>query len=233
MTKRTHIFSSIIVLAGLFLSGCGGVTLFGEAELAAPPSDRHPINVNADLVTLSLPVTYETLELTRLDEMRVRAFVSAYKRRGHGPLTISSPFGTLNSKAAINAVTEIAEIMDEEGLPHTASKMMAYRAGEDQDDAPVVLSFTRYVAEAPPCGNWTDRYTRNPKNLATPNFGCAAQHNLAVLVADPHDLIEPRGVTASDASRRDTVLGLYREGMPTGAMRDDSESAEISEVAED
>ena len=59
-------------------------------------------------------------------------------------------------------------------------------------------SYTRLTAEAGPCGLWPDdlgpaggeRYIENKPYW---NFGCATQRNLAAMVANPADLVQPRG----------------------------------------
>jgi pilus biogenesis lipoprotein CpaD len=44
------------------------------------------------------------------------------------------------------------------------------------------------------------------------NFGCAQQHNIAALVANPQDLNVPRTSTPPDAMRRSKVISDYRTG---------------------
>ena len=55
------------------------------------------------------------------------------------------------------------------------------------------------------------------------NFGCASQQNLAAQIADPRDLLSPRGVDSIDAGRRTTVLDNYRRGEPTTTAAGSSE----------
>ena len=49
------------------------------------------------------------------------------------------------------------------------------------------------------------------------NFGCSLQRNMAAQIADPRDLMQPRPMEASDASRRTTVVGKYEAGQVTQA----------------
>ena len=53
---------------------------------------------------------------------------------------------------------------------------------------------------------------RDPQNMPWPNMGCATQRNLAAMVDDPDDLVEPRGETPRPGERRDVVWGKYVEG---------------------
>ena len=44
------------------------------------------------------------------------------------------------------------------------------------------------------------------------NLGCATQRNLAAMVANPADLVQPRGEDPISTSRRTVVLDKYRKG---------------------
>jgi pilus assembly protein CpaD len=69
------------------------------------------------------------------------------------------------------------------------------------------------------------------------NMGCATQRNLAVAVANPQDLIEPRGETPRPSERRDVAWGKYVNGDMTGSKwapegKPNSEHATISDVGQ-
>jgi pilus assembly protein CpaD len=50
------------------------------------------------------------------------------------------------------------------------------------------------------------------------NLGCASQRNLAAMVENPADLVQPRGETPPYAPRRNNVLTRYTKGeSPSGA----------------
>jgi len=88
----------------------------------------------------------------------------------------------------------------------------------DADD--VRLSYIRYQAHAEACGDWSVNLASTSANHRSPNFGCATQHNLAAMVADPRDLLAPdSSVGQPDAQRRLTVLDKYRKGDPTPAAK--------------
>jgi type IV pilus biogenesis protein CpaD/CtpE len=76
-----------------------------------------------------------------------------------------------------------------------------------------------YVASQ--CGQWPEDLGVAPGNssaLNRPNWnhGCATQHNLAAIVANPNDLLHPRAEGQSDAARRQTVIARYRRGDSPG-----------------
>jgi hypothetical protein len=53
-----------------------------------------------------------------------------------------------------------------------------------------------------------------------PRAGCAIEHNLAMTVADPADLVRPRRTGRRDPMRRDAMLADYaaRETQESGAL---------------
>ena len=72
------------------------------------------------------------------------------------------------------------------------------------------------TAKAGPCGEWPEDLVANTmENRNYHNFGCATQANLAAQVANPMDLVQPRGMTPIDAEQRYLVIQDYREvGQP-------------------
>jgi pilus assembly protein CpaD len=84
-------------------------------------------------------------------------------------------------------------------------------------DTRVELGYVGYAAHTDRCGDWSENLADTGQNTPQPNFGCAVQQNVAAMVADPRDLIEPRGLGDSDAARRTTVVGKYEQGNTTAA----------------
>ena len=63
----------------------------------------------------------------------------------------------------------------------------------------------------------TDCIGRDPNTVPWPNKGCASQHNLSAIVANPEDLIRPRGETPRPSERRYMVWGKCIAGISTGS----------------
>jgi pilus assembly protein CpaD len=219
-------------LAGLALafalSACGGFNGRQDAELGV--SYTHPISVTVDDTTLTVPASRERSGLSDEDRKAIADFAGAYKERGHGPLTVSTPSGSPNTTSAMNVLVDVRDALSESGIPADKISYVPYTAAAKDGDAPVILSYKRYVAKASPCGDWSMDYDYDPSNGLPPNFGCASQNNLAAMVADPADLVQPRTMTPADADRRQTVFEKYRQGEITATQRDDHDSAAVSEV---
>ena len=89
--------------------------------------------------------------------------------------------------------------------------MSSYAASPNGDAAPIRLAYVTTKAMTSPCGEWPADLSDNTfGNRNWYNFGCASQNNLAAQVANPTDLIAPRGMTPIDATQRAKVISDYR-----------------------
>jgi pilus assembly protein CpaD len=194
---------------------------------------QFPITVEPEVATLVVQVDDGLQTLARGEDERVRAFAERWKVRGHGVMNASSPSGASNQAAAAAALAEVKSVLVANGVAEPSVQFTSYRAAEGDTKAPITLSFITYVASAPDCGkNWTDNLGWTARNQSWPEFGCSSQHNLAALVSDPRDLVEPRATDTADANRRSTVLEKYRAGVPTATPpAGNADSGNVSEVA--
>lgn len=216
---------SLVIALAASLAGCG----FNGVEQAQYDANyTHPISVEADVATLNVGVVAGQPDLVPSVRTAIKDFASAYRQRGHGPLTISTPSGSPNAGAAAVALSDVREILSENGVTNLA--YTPYRASGADDGAPLILSFKHYVAKPTACGDWSMDYAFDPANGLPPNYGCATQNNLAAMVADPADLAGPRTMTPADAERRNTVLEKYRAGESTATQRSEQDSGAVSEV---
>jgi pilus assembly protein CpaD len=101
--------------------------------------------------------------------------------------------------------------------------------------APIRISFPRVMAQAGPCGLWPEdigpSFNRDHfENQPIWNHGCSTQRNLAAMVDDPADLVQPRGETPSYTMRRTTVLEKYRAGQSPATIYPDASAGKISDT---
>ncbi|MGE0830099.1 MAG: CpaD family pilus assembly protein [Hyphomonadaceae bacterium] len=218
--------------AAALLAACAGVpkeTFDGQST--ASRADEHPIVVTQTGDRLDVAVKPADQTLSELARQDVARFAGSYARLGHGPMILSTPSGGANADAAALLAHETRMRLAENGVPYAAIAGSTYDAS-GAEDAPIVLSFTRYEAEAPACAPiYQQDLAHQSNNQAYASFGCSVQANLAAMIEDPHDLLAPREETARDSGRRDTVMDHYRAGMPTGAERSVTESITVSTVA--
>ena len=224
-----------LLVAALLLPILGGCKAGQDRHevrgwLFADPSERHPIKVSEREIGMDLNVPRGARGLSRAQLRDAHEMVGLYRREGNGALLVRAPSGGANEGAALRALDDLRVVLKREGIPGSSVAFEPYFAGADPH-APVRVSFLRYVAQAPECGDWSENLARSPKNQNYKNFGCATQNNLAAVVANPRDLIEPRGLDPRSSERRDVVWDKWLKGETTGAEKSAEETATASDVA--
>jgi pilus assembly protein CpaD len=191
-------------------------------------ADRHRIEVTQTAERVEIPVASGDEALSPGARASLRTFAGNYLRYGHGALVLSSPSGAGNADAASVVANQARMALVESGVSYAAVAGSTYDAA-GAGDAPIIVSFTRYEAQAPECAPlWEQDLGHQSNNQAWESFGCATQANLAAMVEDPADLLRPRDSDPRDSGRRDTVMEAYREGDVTHADRSSDERVSIS-----
>jgi len=193
-----------------------------SARDSVDPVQNHPITAAPSFARLKLAFTSPATGLTPQQEARFTNFVQRYLAVGNGSISISVAKGP----GADAAISYFGERLADMGVPR-AQILVGIREGED---ARVELGFITYKASLEPCGDWSANAADTSANLTMPNFGCATQHNLAAMVADPRDLVTLRTLDAADATRRTIVMQNYEKGVPTAAQKTADQSANVSGV---
>jgi pilus assembly protein CpaD len=212
--------------AGLGAAGCASTK--DASYVSKTELDMHPIKVHQDSARLEIGVQPTDAALKPEDLRALKAFVGDYKDRGRGALVMSSPAGAANSDAAARIGAEVKRNLYDL-LP--SAGVIAEGAYTPTSDvpAPIVLSFERYVAEIKDCpSNGVTNAAVSWDNKPSAGFGCAINANIAMMLADPGDVVAPPEMGPSDAGRRSTVFDKYREGQPTGTQRSRDERGAIS-----
>lgn len=229
MNTHKPLATGILAALALGLAGCG----FNGVDQAQYDAARvHPISVQPDVATLNIDVPPGQPGLTAATRSAIADFAAGYRERGHGPLTVSTPSGSPNAATATGILSDVRDTLAESGVSGDMLAYTPYSASSAERSAPLILSFKRYVAKASACGDWSTSFATDYRNVPPPNFGCATQNNLAAMIADPADLLKPRGMTPADADRRNTVLEKYREGESTATARSDQDSGAVSKVSQ-
>ncbi|MBC7833213.1 MAG: CpaD family pilus assembly protein [Hyphomicrobium sp.] len=206
--------------ATLAMTGCkttddptrvAGWTLIDSAQ-------RHPILVSQEPTTHLIRLGRGSNGLSSSQRAQLLDFIAHFRATdaGNSRLIVAVPSGGANEVSTMYAVGEIRAMLNDQGFGQASISVEAYSA-EGAGDPPIRVSYMRYVAEPPQCGDWSTNLAYDPMNLPYPNLGCAQQRNLAVQVANPADLLGPRTETARASDRRDQVWGKYVKGAATGA----------------
>lgn len=210
-------FAAVIAGATIVLSGCGanrdGMT---TGSIPDDYRTRHPITVTEVEHTLDLPIASGDRNLNINTQDTIAGFAQDYRSMSSGTIQIMVPQGSPNAAAASIMRKQIRAELVSQGIPAPRIIETTYQAAASGDAAPVRLSFVASTAVTDQCGQWPEDLADNTvMNRNWHNFGCATQNNLAAQVANPMDLIAPRGMAPIDAARRSKVIGLYREGKDT------------------
>lgn len=201
------------LLVAILLSGCAGWP--GQSiTVGAVPDDyrtNHPIIVGEQEHTVDLPVASGDRKLTISMREIVRGAAQNYKSSASGALRIMVPSGSVNAGAASVLSGEVAQILRAEGVPGDRILTSPYHVASANDAAPIRIAFMAITASTGECGRWPEDLLANTtENTHYANYGCASQNNLAAQIANPADLIAPRGMTPIDAERRSAVIEKYR-----------------------
>ncbi|MGH6838738.1 MAG: CpaD family pilus assembly protein [Methylocella sp.] len=215
---RVALAPNLFSLLLLLLTGCG--TTERMAVSSIPQDDyrvRHPIVLAEEPRTLDIFAAPTTGQFDRRSAAQLREFASLYRKFGRGPITIMPPAGP----AGPAPIEPVRDALFRAGA-HARIIVTPYPAGP-YIAAPVRLSFLGLKAKvADPCGQW-------PRDLAMGsgaeedwsnkpywNFGCAYQTAFAAQVADPRDLVAPRGETPADTVMRTRAIESLRKGEDPG-----------------
>ena len=222
--RRARLASPALLLAGGLLAALAGCTSSGEKQLVTGgiPDDyrhNHPIAVEEMLETMDVPVGQDTARLSKAVRGTVAGFGKSFLTSGASLIAVVAPSGSPNQVAAAAAAVEIEDELRRTGVNPRSIGYRVYRAGPEERNAPVRIAFNRIAAHTAPCGPWPDQVTDTSQNRHYAAYGCATQQNLAAMVANPLDLIYPRGLTPADAQRRAYVLENYRKGSAFGSDR--------------
>lgn len=199
------------------LGGCGMNKVYQSQEIANDYRERHPVVLAESTTTIDI---FPRVVGGRLDEetrLRLHDFASRYRRFGEGRIMVLAPFGGLDPRAAHREAELVRHALSQEGLGPSIY-LGVYPVKDMALAAPVRLSFVGVKAEVEgKCGEWPDDLASASsvdgwQNRTYWNFGCATQSTLASQIADPRDLVSPRGETPQDTETRMRAIIKLRTG---------------------
>ena len=217
-------FAAILPIA--LVSAFAGCANVHNVEVGSIPDDyrtRHPIVVSQAETAVDLPVTNSEARLTLSARSRVEEFADRFKSAEADTMRVMLPYGSANQGAAQAVSRDVVATLHKRGVERSRIIVVPYQAIGDNGATPIRLAYDTLVAKTGPCGRWPDDLGDTSENKEYFNFGCASQQNLAAQIADPRDLLGPRGRDTIDAGRRNTVLDNYRKGKDTTSERANSD----------
>jgi pilus assembly protein CpaD len=166
----------------------------------------------------------------------VIGLAQTWRREGTGAIVADVPVDTPNARAAAAAFREVQALLAAGGVPPRGITLRHYRPDDPLELAVIRLSYPRIAAVAGPCGLWPQNLGPSitnkdySENKSYYNFGCAYQRNMAAMIDNPSDLVQPRSETPPYTARRTAAFEKYRKGEPSAITYPEADKAKLSDT---
>jgi pilus assembly protein CpaD len=209
------------------------------ATTASVPDDyrlRHPIAIREANRSVVIFVGQARGGLSAEQRADVMGLAQLWLQEGTGAIVADVPAGTPNARSAADAFREAQALLAAAGVPPRGILMRHYHPDDPRQLATLRLSYPKITAEAGPCGLWPEDLGPSVKdkgyleNRPYYNFGCAYQRNMAAMIENPSDLVQPRPETEVYTTRRTEGFEKYRKGTSTATNYPEAERAKLSDT---
>jgi len=235
--KRVFRIAGALVGLSVVLGAC---THTNEVVTTASiPDDyrlRHPIAIQEADRSVVIFVGHARGGLSAEQRADVMGLAQTWLHEGTGAIVADVPTGTPNARAAESAFREAQAMLSAAGVPPNGVTVHHYHPDNPRQLATVRLSYPRISAVAGPCGLWPEDLGPSIKdrgyieNKPYYNFGCAYQRNMAAMVDNPSDLLQPRPEPPAYTVRRTEGFEKYRKGASTATIYPEAEKAKLSDT---
>jgi pilus assembly protein CpaD len=234
--KRALRIAGALVGLAVVLGACRHTE---DEVTASVPDDyrqRHPIAIQEADRSVVIFVGHARGGLSASQRADVVGLAQIWLREGTGAINADLPVDTPNARAAADSFREIQALLAAAGLPPRGIIVRRYHPEDPRQMATIRLSYPKISAVAGPCGLWPDDLGPSIKNKSYYenksyyNFGCAYQRNMAAMIDNPSDLVQPRSETPAYTTRRTTAFEKYRKGTTSTTSYPEAEKAKLSDT---
>jgi len=206
---------------------------------ASIPDDyrlRHPIAIEEGNQSLVIFVGHARGGLSASQRADVMNLAQTWLHEGTGVINADLPVDTPNARPAAETMRGVQALLRAAGIPPRGFVVRRYHPQDPRQLATIRLTYSRISATVGPCGVWPDDLGPSIhnkgyyENKPYYNFGCASQRNLAAMVDNPSDLVQPRPETPPYTPRRSKAFEKYRAGSTTATTYPESDKAKLSDV---
>ncbi len=245
MTNGTSVdrYRKLCLLGALFglsftLGACTDTTR-DVVVTASVPEDyrlRHPIAIQEADRSVVIFVGHARGGLSASQRADVIGLARVWVSEGTGAIVADVPIDTPNARAAESAFHEIKALLAAGGVPARGIALRRYHPDDPRTLATIRLSYPKISAVAGPCGLWPEDLGPSIEdrgyfeNKSYYNFGCAYQRNMAAMIDNPSDLVQPRPETPAYTMRRTEGFEKYRKGTTTATDYPESDKAKLSDT---
>src|SRR5450755_1140536 len=235
---RNRAFRMAGALVGLAVV-LGACTHTDDALTASVPDDfhqRHPIAIQEADRSVVIFVGHARGGLSASQRADVIGLAQTWLHEGTGAINADVPVDTANARVAADSFREIQALLATSGVPPRGIVVHRYRPDDPRQMATIRLNYPKISAVAGPCGLWPEdlgpainnkSYLENKPYY---NLGCDYQRNMAAMIDNPSDLVQPRPETPAYTVRRTEAFEKYRKGTSTATIYSDAEKAKLSDT---
>ena len=235
---RHRAFRIAGALVGLAVA-LGACTHTDEAVTASIPDDyrlRHPIAIQEANEQVVIFVGHARGGLSASQRADVMGLAQTWLHEATGAIVADVPVDTPNARAAADSLREVQALLAAAGVPPRGLVVHRYHPEDPRQLPAIRLSYPRISAVAGPCGIWPEDLGPSIKNKSYfenksyYNFGCAYQRNMAAMIDNPSDLVQPRPETPAYTIRRSEAFEKYRKGTTTTTTYPEADKAKLSDT---
>jgi pilus assembly protein CpaD len=235
---RYRAFRIAGALVGLAVA-LGACTHTDEAVTASIPEDyrlRHPIAIQEANEQVVIFIGHARGGLSASQRADVMGLAQTWLHEATGAIVADVPVDTPNARAAADSLREVQALVAAAGVPARGLVVHHYHPEDPRQLPAIRLSYPRISAVAGPCGIWPEDLGPSIKNKSYfenksyYNFGCAYQRNMAAMIDNPSDLVQPRPETPAYTIRRSEAFEKYRKGTTTTTTYPEADKAKLSDT---
>ena len=235
---RHRAFRIAGALVGLAVA-LGACTHTDEAVTASIPDDyrlRHPIAIQEANEQVVIFIGHARGGLSASQRADVMGLAQTWLHEATGAIVADVPVDTPNARAAADSLREVQALIAAAGVPTRGLVVHRYHPEDPRQLPAIRLSYPRISAVAGPCGIWPEDLGPSIKNKSYfenksyYNFGCAYQRNMAAMIDNPSDLVQPQPETPAYTIRRSEAFEKYRRGNTTTTTYPEADRAKLSDT---
>ncbi len=192
----------------------------GLAACQPPPppggptgAERHKVEVTRRIDSITVPFAANSAELPRASRDGLSGFLSEIGADRDAVVVVRAPEG-LRGDLGEQRRHAVARLLKRKGFRPVRRDALLPEVSIPENE--VLVRVARYTAKLPECPDHRRHRLGRLTNQHSSNYGCATNHNLGLMVANPRDLVRGRGLEPARTSRQMHRIRSYRAGKQIG-----------------